>query len=101
MNNLTTFALRFMPNDEFNMTTQGSQTQQCETLSSIREKALALVESTESEELLAEVIAILSGSSLPCVYTHEQMEVSLQAAETDFQNGNFESHSSICERYGV
>lgn len=78
MKNMTTFALRFMPNDEFNMTTQGSQIQQYETLSSI-----------------------LSGSSLPCAYTHEQMEVSLQAAETDFQNGNFESHLSICERYGV
>ena len=100
MNNLTTFALRFMPDNELNMTTQGSK-QHCETLMSMREKALALVENAESEELLAEVIAILSGSSLPCAYTHEQMEVSLQAAETDFRNGNYESHSSICERYGV
>ena len=101
MNNLTTFALRFIPNNELNMTTQGSQNQHCETLLSMREKALALVENAESEELLAEVIAILSGSSLPCAYTYEQMEVSLQAAETDFRNGNYESHSSICERYGV
>lgn len=103
MNNLTKFALRFIPNNELNMTkkTQGSQTQHYETLLSMREKALALVESAESEELLAEVIAILNGSSLPCAYTHEQMEVSLQAAETDYQKVNFESHSSICERYGV
>ena len=39
--------------------------------------------------------------TFPCAYTHEQMEVSLQAAETDFRNGNYESHSSFCERYGV
>ena len=60
-----------------------------------------LVSQTESEELLAEAIAILRGMPLPCTYTNEQMEMSLREAEADYQNGNFVSHSSICERYGV
>ena len=104
MNNLTTFALRIIHNNEqINMSTMQpeSQTQRNETLLSMREKALALVEQVESEELLAEVIGLLCGSSLPCAYSHEQMEESLREAENDFQNGRFVSHSSICERYGV
>lgn len=30
-----------------------------------------------------------------------EMEALLREAESDFQNGRFESHSSICKRYGV
>ena len=78
-----------------------SQTQQFQSLLSMRKRALALVEQTESEELLAEVIGLLGGSQLPCSYSHEQMEEALREAEADFQNGHFESHSSICEHYGV
>ena len=40
-------------------------------------------------------------TTLPCGYTHEQMEASLQTAEADYQNGRCVNHSSICERYGV
>jgi hypothetical protein len=36
-----------------------------------------------------------------CVYSHEQMEESLQEAEMDYQEGRYLSHSSICERYGL
>ena len=39
------------------------------------------------------------GISLPCVYSHQQMEAALHQAETDFQNGDYVSHSSIKERY--
>lgn len=39
------------------------------------------------------------GFSLPCAYSHQQMEAALRQAETDFQNGNYVSHSSIKERY--
>ena len=104
MNNLSTFALRIIrKNEQIHMgTTQPeSQTQRNETLLGMRKKALTLIEQVESEELLAEVIGLLCGSSLPCAYSHEQMEASLREAENDFQNGRFVSHSSICERYGV
>ena len=67
----------------------------------LRNKVLALVSQSESEELLAEAMAILSGSPLPCAYTHEQMVSVLREAETDYQNEDFVSHSVICERYGV
>lgn len=97
MNNLTTFAL----NNIHFKTQLDMAMRQDETIMSLREKALSLVERAESEELLAEVIGLLSGSSLPCAYSHEQMEASLQEAETDFQNGNFVSHSSICDLYDI
>ena len=72
-----------------------------DVLLALRQRASMLVSQTESEELLAEAVAILSGMPLPCTYTYEQMEMSLREAETDYQNENFVSHSSICERYGV
>ena len=72
-----------------------------DALMALRQQASLLVSQTESEELLAETIAILSGKPLPCAYSYEQMEMSLKEAESDYQNGNMVSHSSICERYGV
>ena len=80
---------------------QNRQNRQINTLISLRERALSLVEQAESEELLAEAVAILSGMPLPCAYTYEQMESSLHEAEVDYQKGRHVSHSSICERYGV
>jgi hypothetical protein len=72
-----------------------------DTLVALRQRASLLVSQTESEELLAEAVAILSGMPLPCAYTHEQMESVLREAESDYQNKRFVSHSSVCERYGV
>ena len=72
-----------------------------DTLVALRQRASLLVSQTESEELLAEAVAILSGKPLPCAYTHEQMESVLREAEVDYQNKRFVSHSSVCERYGV
>lgn len=72
-----------------------------DALVALRQRASLLVSQSESEELLAEAVAILSGMPLPCVYTYEQMESSLHEAEADYQNGRHESHSSICDRYGV
>lgn len=80
---------------------QNRQNRQFDTLMSLRERALSLVEQAESEELLTEAIAILGGMPLPCAYTYEQMESSLHEAEVDYQNGRHTSHSSMCERYGV
>lgn len=80
---------------------QNRQTKQFDPLMNLRARALSLVERAESEELLAEAVAILSGMSLPCAYSKEQMELSLHEAEADYQNGRYASHSSICERYGV
>ena len=70
-------------------------------LMALRQRASLLVSQSESEELLAEAVAILSGMLLPCAYTYEQMESSLREAEADYQEGRHVSHSSICERYGV
>ena len=71
------------------------------TLHSLRKRASLLVSQTDSEELLSEAVAILSGAQLPCTYSYEQMEWSLREAEADYQKGNTESHETICQRYGV
>ena len=102
MNNLTTFALNnIRSNGQSNMAMKQQNPQSSETISSLREKALSIIGQTESEDLLADVIAILSGVPQPCAYSHEQMEASLLEAEKDFQNGRYVNHTSICERYGV
>ena len=72
-----------------------------DTLVALRQRVSMLVSPTESEELLAEAVAVLSGMPLPCAYTHEQMESVLREAEADYQNRRYVSHSSVCERYGV
>ena len=80
---------------------QNKQNRQPDSLLNLRKRAVSLAEQVESEELLAEAVAILSGMPLPCAYTYEQMESSLREAEADYQNGRHLSHSFICERYGV
>ena len=77
------------------------QIQGHDALVALRQRASLLVSQAESEELLAEAVAILSGRPLPCTYTHEQMEAALREAETDYQAGRFVSQSTICERYGI
>jgi len=77
------------------------QIQGQETLTALRQRASMLVSQSESEEMLAEAVAILSGRPLPCTYTYEQMESALREAEVDYQNGRFISQSTICERYGI
>lgn len=72
-----------------------------ETITKLRKRASLLVSQTDSEELLSEAVAILSGVSLPCTYSQEQMELSLSEAEADYQKMNTESHETICKRYGV
>ena len=72
-----------------------------DALLALRQRASRIVSQTESDELLAEAVAILSGMPLPCAYTYEQMESSLREAEADYENGRHVTHSSICERYGV
>lgn len=82
-------------------TLQEKEVQGHELLIALRNKVLALVSQSESEELLAEAMAILSGRSLPCAYSHEQMLSVLREAEADYKNGDYVSHSAICERYGM
>ena len=72
-----------------------------ETITKLRKRASLLVSQTDSEELLSEAVAILSGVSLPCTYSQEQMELSLSESEADYQKMNTESHETICKRYGV
>ena len=68
-------------------TLQEKEVQDRDLLIALRNKVLALVSQSESEELLAEALAILSGRSLPCAYSHEQMLSVLREAEADYQNG--------------
>ena len=82
-------------------TQEKSHSRNFDALVALRQRASLLVSQTESEELLAEAVAILSGMPLPCAYNQEQMESALREAETDYQNGRFVSHSSVCELYGV
>lgn len=83
-------------------TVQGkTHSQNHDALLALRQRVSSLVSQTESEELLAEAVAILSGMPLPCAYTYEQMESSLREAEADYQERCHVSHTSICERYGV
>lgn len=77
------------------------QGREFDVLIALRKKVSVLASQSESEELLAEAMAILSGMPLPCTYSHEQMVSVLREAEADYQNGDFVSHSDICERYGV
>jgi len=77
------------------------QIQGQETLIALRQRASLLVSQSESEEILAEAVAILSGRPLPCTYTYEQMESALREAEADYQNGRFVSQSTICKRYDL
>lgn len=53
------------------------QIQGHEALIALRQRASLLVSQSESEELLAEAVAILSGRPLPCTYTHEQIRTSV------------------------
>ena len=53
-------------------TLQEKEVQGRDLLIALRNKVLALVSQSESEELLAEAMAILSGRSLPCAYSHER-----------------------------
>lgn len=98
MNNLVTFASN---KARFNNRIEMADTQKLNTLVSLRERALKLVNQTENEELLAEVIGVLSGQPVPCTYTQEQMEMALLEAEEDYQSGHIISHNSICEQYGI
>ena len=77
------------------------QIQGQDVLVALRQRASLLVSQSESEELLAEAVAILSGRPLPCTYTYEQMESALREAEVDYENGRYVSQSTICERYGI
>ena len=70
-------------------TLQEKEVQGRDLLIALRNKVLALVSQSESEELLAEAMAILSGRSLPCAYSHEQMLSVLREAEADYQNGDY------------
>lgn len=72
-----------------------------DVLIALRKKVSVLASQSESEELLAEAMAILSGMPLPCAYSHEQMVSVLREADADYRNGDFVSHSDICERYGI
>ena len=84
-----------------NTTSDILSTQDQNTLIALRQKLSLLVSQSESEDLLADAVAILSRKPLPCAYTYEQMENALKESESDYESRNFISHSSICERYGL
>ena len=70
-------------------------------LMALRQRAQELIAKTESEEMLAEAVGILSGKPLPCAYSMEQMEMSLRVAEEDYRNGNCVDHETLRQQYGL
>ena len=61
----------------------------------------APIAQTESEEILAEAVGILTGKPLPCAYSFEQMEEALRASEADYQKGDYTDHETLRQRYGL
>ena len=58
----------------------------------------------EVKQMLEERMrSIVEGSSklVPHKEVMREMEALLRESENDFQEGRFESHSSICKRFGV
>ena len=72
-----------------------------ETLINLRKKATELAIQSENEELLAEVVAMLSGIKLPCTYTHEEFANVLHEAEADYEEKQCVSHEQLFAQYGL
>lgn len=71
------------------------------SLIALRKRAQDLIAQTESEEILAEAVGILTGKPLPCAYSFEQMEEALRASEADYQKGDYTDHETMRQRYGL
>lgn len=71
------------------------------SLIALRKRAQDLIAQTESEEILAEAVGILTGKPLPCAYSFEQMEEALRASEADYQKGDYTDHETLRQRYGL
>lgn len=72
-----------------------------ETLINLRKKATELAIQSENEELLAEVVAMLSGIKLPCTYTHKEFANVLHEAEADYEKKQCVSHEQLFAQYGL
>lgn len=72
-----------------------------ETLINLRKKATELAIQSENEELLAEVVAMLSGIKLPCTYTPEKFANVLHESEADYEKKQCVSHELLFAQYGI
>ena len=72
-----------------------------DTLLSLRTKVSELAEQSEDEELLAEVVALFSGTKLPCAYTREEFKAVLQESEADYVQDQCVEHDQLFAKYGV
>ena len=71
------------------------------SLLSLRKKAIEYANQAEDEDLLAEVIMMLSGDKRPCAYTREEMAANLREADEDYKAGRFVTQEEIRAMYGL
>lgn len=72
-----------------------------DSLMSLRKKVASLATQSEDEELLAEVVALLSGLKRPCTYTTEDFASVLAEADEDYKAGRFVTQEELRTRYGL
>lgn len=72
-----------------------------DTLISLRRRASELASQSDDEFLLADIVAMLSGKKLPCVYTKEEFANVLSEADEDFKAGRFVTQDELRARYGL
>ena len=72
-----------------------------ETLINLRKKATELAIQSENEELLAEVVAMLSGIKLPCTYTYEDWASVCRESEADYDKRQCVSPERLFAQYGL
>ena len=82
-------------------TTIRTQHSMYENLVSLRKKVTTLATQSEDEELLAEIVAMLSGVKRPCTYTTEEFASVLAEAEGDYRAGRFVTQEDLRSRYGL
>lgn len=67
----------------------------------LRRKATELTAISEDEEMLAEIVAMLSGKRLPCTYTEREFASVLQEADADHAAKRYMSHENLFAQYGL
>ncbi|MBQ3945062.1 MAG: hypothetical protein II670_05545 [Alphaproteobacteria bacterium] len=67
----------------------------------LRKKASTLVNQSEDEALLADIVAMLNGVRRPCTYNKDEFTDVLREADEDFESGRFVSHEELFAKYGL
>ena len=74
---------------------------QYDNLIMLRKKVQDLATQSEDEEILAEIVAMLSGIKRPCTYSREEFKMVLQESDADYKAGRLTSHEELFAQYGL